>query len=87
MAGWDDHQVWVERVRNYRDEPVDVEFRRTFPGHVIFRSDLAPKLHDYQTPQFSATVGAGETRDLGYEVVFRRGYNQKQNNVTLDRRR
>ena len=37
-------------------------------------------------PQFGGTVGAGEKRDLEYEVVFRQGYNEKQSNVTLDRR-
>jgi hypothetical protein len=83
VAGWDDHQLWVERIRNYRDEPVEVEIRRSFPGHVIFRSALDPRLHDYRSPEFGARIGAGETRDLAYELVLRQGYNRKQENVTL----
>jgi hypothetical protein len=83
VAGWDEHQVWVERIRNYRDKPIDVEIRRSFSGHVEFRSDLDPKLHDYRTPQFSATVGAGQKRELDYELVMHEGRNRKEDNVTL----
>jgi hypothetical protein len=83
VAGWDDHQQWTERIRNYRDEPIEVEIRRSFMGHVLFRSALAPDLHDYRTPQISASVGAGQRHDLGYELVIRQGYNKKQDNVTL----
>ena len=38
-----------QRIRNYTAKPIDVEIRRSFPGHVIFRSQLEPMLHDYQT--------------------------------------
>ncbi len=84
VAGWDDHQLWVDRIRNYRSKPITVEIRRSFPGHVVFRSGLQPTLHDYQTPQFKARIDAGEKRDLTYELVIRQGYNQKQDNVTLE---
>ena len=83
VAGWDDHQIWIERIRNYRDKPIDVEIRRSFAGHVVFCSDLRPKLHDYRSPQFSATINAGQKRDLTYELVSHQGYNKKQDNVTL----
>jgi hypothetical protein len=83
VAGWNDHQLWTDRIRNYRGEAINVEIRRSFPGHVIFKSDLDPKLHDFRTPQFSAKVAAGDRRDLEYELVFRQGYNKKQDNVTL----
>ncbi|MDH3627905.1 MAG: DUF4139 domain-containing protein [Acidobacteriota bacterium] len=83
IAGWDDHQRWIDRIRNYRDKPIDVEIRRSFDGHVIFESSLSPVLHDYRTPRFSASVPAGEHSDLSYELTFRQGYNKKQDNVTL----
>ena len=83
VVGWDDHQVWVERIRNYREKPISVEIRRSFSGHVLFRSDLGPTLHDYRTPQFCARVKAGEKRELSYELVIHQGYNKKQDNVTL----
>ena len=85
VAGWDDHQVWVERIRNYRDTPIDAEIRRSFPGHVVFRSDLSPTLHDYRTPQFNARIGAGKKRELSYELTIHQEYNKKQDNVTLER--
>jgi hypothetical protein len=83
IAGWDDHQHWIDRIRNYRGEAIDVEIRRSFDGHVVFKSGLGSKLHDYRTPQFSARVEAGQRRDLAYELVFKQGYNKKQDNVTL----
>ena len=85
IAGWDDHQQWVDRIRNYRGDAIDVEIRRSFSGHVVFKSGLGPKLHDYRTPQFSTRVEAGQRRDLAYELVFKQGYNKKQDNVTLKR--
>jgi hypothetical protein len=84
VAGWDDHQSWVERIRNYRSKPIDVEIRRSFDGHVVFRSNLEPTLYDYRSPQFTAQVPAGKRADLAYEVVFHQGHNKKQNDVTLE---
>jgi len=83
VAGWDDHEVFTQRIRNYTAKPIRVQVRRTFPGHVVFRSDLKPKLHDYQTPEFHAAVAAGERADLRFEIVRSQGYLAKQNNVTL----
>jgi hypothetical protein len=85
VVGWDDHQQWVERIRNYRDKPIDVEIRRSFPGHVIFRSRLNPTLYDYCTAQFAARIEAGAKKDLPYHLVIRQGYNKKQDNVTLEK--
>src|SRR5258706_5821391 len=34
VAGWDDHEAYAQRVRNYTAKPIEVEVRRTFPGHV-----------------------------------------------------
>ena len=83
VAGWDDREQWVERIRNYRSKPIDVEIRRTFGGHAIFESHLEPTLYDYRTPQFSARIEAGRPTDLGYVVTYRQGINHKQDNVTL----
>ena len=38
VAGWDDHTLFDQRIRNYTKKPIDVEIRRTFPGHIVFRS-------------------------------------------------
>jgi hypothetical protein len=84
VAGWDDRTICDQRIRNYSGKPIDVEIRRTYPGHIVFRSDLKPTLHDYQTVQFQSQVAAGARADLLFEVVQHQGYNAKQQNVTLE---
>jgi len=84
VVGWDEHDLFDQRIRNYTKKPIEVEIRRTFPGHVVFRSDLAAKSHDYQTVQYVATVKPGQKADLLYEVLQHQGRNAKQNNVTIE---
>jgi hypothetical protein len=84
VVGWDDHELYTQRIRNYTGRPIAVEFRRTLPGHVIFRSQLDPKLHDYQTVEYTSSVEAGKRVDLVQEIVRSQGRNAKQSNVTLE---
>ena len=84
VAGWDEHSLFDQRIRNYTKKPIDVEIRRTFPGHVVFRSSLGAKSHDYQTVQYAATVKPGQKSDLLYEVLQHQGRNAKQNSVTVE---
>ncbi|HZZ28783.1 MAG TPA: hypothetical protein VFE46_12340, partial [Pirellulales bacterium] len=76
--------IYDQRIRNYTGKPIDVEIRRTYPGHIVFRSALEPTLHDYQTVQFQKRVATGEKADLLFELVQHQGYNAKQQNVTLE---
>ena len=39
-----------------------------FGGHVVFRSELVAKNHDYQTVEYTATVKPGDKADLKYEI-------------------
>jgi hypothetical protein len=84
VVGWDDHSIYRQEIRNYTAKPIDVEIRRTFGGHVVFRSELSPKLHDYQTVEFTTQVDPGAKKGLRYELVQHQGHNAKQNNVTLE---
>ena len=84
VAGWDDHAIYSQRVRNYTKKPISLEVRRTIPGHVVFRSELPAKNHDYHTVEYSATVGPAEKADLLYELVQHQGRNAKQSNVTIE---
>jgi hypothetical protein len=84
VAGWDEHSLFAQRIRNYTKKPIEVEIRRSFPGHVVFRSDLAAKNHDYQTVQFVATVKSGQKADLLYKILQHQGRNAKQNNVAVE---
>ncbi len=83
VAGWDEHTVYRERIRNYSPRPIHVQIRRDYPNDVAFRSRLNPRLHDFQTVQFETEVAAGAKAALDYEVITRNGYNQKQNRVEL----
>jgi hypothetical protein len=84
VVGWDDNEVYSQRVRNDTAKPIELEIRRSLPGHVVFRSRLDPKLHDYQTVEYKATVQSGKRVDLLQELVRHQGRNAKQNNVTLE---
>ncbi len=84
IAGWDDHAIYSQRIRNYTKQPIDVEIRRPYAGHVVFRSALEPILHDYQTVQFQKRIQPAEKSDLIFEVLQHQGYNAKQSNVTLE---
>ncbi len=85
LVGWDDHETLTDRIRNYSSKPISVEIRRTIPGHIIFKSSLEPKLHDYQTVELHATVPAGKMADLLFELVRKQGTSAKQNNITLEK--
>jgi hypothetical protein len=85
LVGWDDHEILSERIRNYSGKAVNVEIRRAIPGHVIYRSSLEPKLHDYQTVELRTAVAAGKKTDLFFEIVRKQGTSAKQNNITLEK--
>jgi hypothetical protein len=85
LVGWDDHEILFERIRNYSGKSINVEIRRAIPGHVIYKSLLEPKLHDYQTVEVHTTVPAGKKADLVFEIVRKQGTSAKQNNITLEK--
>ncbi|HXT61197.1 MAG TPA: hypothetical protein VN699_21330 [Pirellulales bacterium] len=84
VAGWDDHALFAQRIRNYTTKPIRVEIRRSFGGHAVFRSTLDAKNHDYQTVEFEANLKAGERADLRYELVTHQGRNAKQANLAVE---
>ena len=47
------------------------------------RSGLAPKLNDFRTFEVTTNVAVGEERRLLYELVVRRGRNEKQKRLEL----
>ncbi len=85
VAGWADHELYTQRIRNYTAKPIEVEVRRAFRGHVAFRSALPGiRLFDFQTPEFTTTVAPGQKADHLFEIVRQQGRNARQNNVTLE---
>jgi hypothetical protein len=84
VVGWATHDARLERIRNYRGDAINVEFRFPIDGDVTFRSALNPTLFDYRTPDFKSSVKPGATNELSYEIVLREGTNSKQNAVALE---
>ena len=84
VAGWDDHEVYVQRIRNYTRKDIQVEVRRALDGDVTLRSKLDAKLHDYRTVELKTTVPAAQKAEMRFEVVRGQGRNSKQNRITLD---
>jgi hypothetical protein len=84
VVGWDDHGLYTQRIRNYTAKPIDVEVRRSWDGHMIFRSSLKPTLHDYRTVQFQTTVQPSAKANLMFELLQHQGRNAKQSNITLE---
>src|SRR5262245_46040742 len=78
LAGWDDHELFTQRIRNYTSKPIEVEIRHTLPGHVVFKSQLEPKLHDYQTAEFLSRIAPAKRADLQFELVRKQGINAKR---------
>lgn len=83
VAGWDEHVIYAQRIRNFIDEPITLDIRRQFGGHVDFVSKLDPTLYDFQTPTYRVSLEPGEKQEAMYEVITRQGRNSKQNKVTL----
>ena len=84
VVGWDDHTLYAQRIRNYTKKLIEVEVRRTLPGHIVFHSSLGAKNFDYQTVQYMATVKPSQKSDLLYEVLQHQGRNAKQSSVTVE---
>lgn len=83
VAGWDEHTVYAQKIRNYSNKSISVEVRRKYLGDINFRSRLNPTLYDFQTVQYTAQVKPGQKRELLHEVILRNGYNSAQSNVKL----
>jgi len=84
VVGWDEHQLFAQRIRNYSSKPINVEIRRSFDGHAVFRSALKPVLHDYRTVQIETNVDPARKTELVYELLTHQGTNARQSNVTLE---
>ena len=62
---------------------IEVEVRRSFAGHVVFRSVPGAKNHDYRTVEYRTNVLPGKKADLRCEIVQHQGRNYKQDNATI----
>jgi len=85
VAGWVEHTVFSQRVRNHTPHPIRLAVRRSFRGDVEFRSRLAAESVDYRTVEYVASVPAGESAELRYEVLTRHGRNAEDEQVRVHR--
>lgn len=83
VAGWDEQIFYQQRIHNYRQQPINVEVRRSYAGDIDFYSELNAQLHDYRTVEYTTTVAADSQQDLAHQIVEHSGYNQKNQRVQL----
>lgn len=83
VAGWDQHEVMIRRVRNDTPRKIDIEIRQGIPGDATFISRLDATRFDNQTLVYGGTLGPGERYDATYEVVTKQGTNAKQSRVEI----
>jgi hypothetical protein len=83
VSGWDEHNVFVQHLRNFTGKPVKVELRRVIYGDALIKSQLNIKKYDFQTVEFNTVLKVGEKKELLYETLLKKGRNAKQNRVSL----
>jgi len=83
VAGWDEHRIYVQQLKNFSGKPVKVEIRRQITGDAVIKSDLKLKKHDFQTFEVHTKLASGEHQELLYEVLNRKGRNARQNQIVL----
>jgi len=84
VAGWNEHRLFEQQLRNYSEQAIDVEIRRVISGDALVRSQLAIKKHDFQTVDITTKLAVGEKQTLLYETLVKKGRNAKQNQVRLE---
>ncbi len=87
VAGWNEHSLYVQHLRNDTDKPVKIEIRRLIRGDVIVKSQLDIKKYNFQTVDIHSTLAVAEKQELLYETLIKKGRNAKQNQVTLNTRK
>ncbi|MDP6848334.1 MAG: hypothetical protein QGI24_06065, partial [Kiritimatiellia bacterium] len=83
VDGWDERTRWVDRIRNYRTNPIRFELRRQWGGHVDYSSEIKTKLFDYRTIETTFDVDARGKELCPCMVVTHNGVNKKQERIEL----
>jgi len=60
VSGWNDHQLFVQHLRNFTSAAIKVEVRRLIPGDAQIKSALKIKQHDFQTVDIYTSIASGE---------------------------
>ncbi|MCU7940270.1 MAG: DUF4139 domain-containing protein [gamma proteobacterium symbiont of Bathyaustriella thionipta] len=83
VAGWNEHRLFVQHLRNFTDKPINVEIRRVISGDAVVKSQLDIKQHDFQTVDIHTRLAVGDKQELLYETLVKKGRNAKQNQLLL----
>ncbi len=86
VAGWDEHRIFVQKLKNFTGKPVKVEIRRRVTGDAVIKSSLDMKKHDFQTFELQTVLTLGEQQALLYEVLIKKGRNARQNQIVLQKK-
>jgi len=83
VAGWDEHYIYLQHIRNHTNHPIEVEIRRLIDGDAKFSSMLKVKQHDFQHVNIYARLESGESQQMLYQTSIAKGRNSKQNQLVL----
>lgn len=85
VRGWDERQVWVHTMRNYRTKPIVFELRLQYGGDVEFIANARTSAFDYRTIEAKFRVGARSQEEFPHTLILHHGENAKQSRVVLKR--
>jgi hypothetical protein len=83
VTGWDERQMWTDKVRNFRDKPIKIELRLQFAGDVTLTSEHPTESFDYNTTQADLDIPTSGAVDYSYQTYYLHGTNAKQNRVLV----
>ena len=85
VAGWDEHAVYRNTIRNNSGKQATVSVRIAYDGDVAFKSRIpGVSLYDFSTVEYTINVPPdGKNLELFFEVIRGYGRNADQSGVTL----
>ncbi len=83
VHGYDEKQMWRDKVRNYRAKPIKFELRRIYDGDVEYSADRQGTNFDFRTVETVFTVEPRSSVTLSSVLYYRLGANTKQSRVLI----
>ena len=83
VIGWDERQVWIHTLRNYRAKPIAVELRLQWSGDVDVRPETDTTSFDFHTIETKFTVPSRENAEYKLSNTIHHRSNARQNRVKL----
>lgn len=83
VVGWDEHQLFLQKIRNHSKNPIRVEIRKKVLGDAEIKSSITMSKHDFQTVDLKTKLQPEEKGDFLFEISTKQGKNKKQNGLKI----